>query len=116
MASEVEKMYENYNIKPKQKGYCDWGDYCPRPYNKCDDECPSWIAEVKYQPFTAEKQLELIKLIANRKGYPDYEYFGNLFDDYIQLLDFNEALAKLVNTLWQDLTEEERQQIREILE
>ena len=127
--SEVEKMYENYNIKPKQKGYCDWGDYCPRPYNKCDDECPSWIAEVKYQPFTAEKQLELIKWLACKahitigKGLP----WGQYDDDWWTVTDkkgyvgtnaynLEEALANFVNCLWQILTEEERKQIKEILE
>lgn len=94
--SEIEKLYRNAGVE--SVGFNTY---------KLEDEYPQ---------FTAKKQLELIKLIAHRKGYPDYEYFGNLFDDYVQLLDFNEALAKLVNILWQDLTEEEKQQVKGILE
>ena len=113
--NELKKMYKLANIKAKE--------YCDRDSDACMNCCPEWKNRQncwKYKsvmpPFTEEKQLELIKLIATRKGYPDYEYFGTLFDDYIQLLDFNEALAKLVNNLWQDLTDAERTQIEEILE
>lgn len=95
--SEIEKMYENAGVEPEII-------FIEGDISK------------KEIIFTAEKQLELIKLIANRKGYPDYEYFGNLFDDYIQLRELDEALAQLVNYLWQDLTEEEKKQIKEILE
>lgn len=99
--SEIEKMYARAMIKPLSITVCG-----------VDEQI------INYPPFTAEKQLEMIKLIANSKGYPDYEYFGNLFDDYIQLLEFDEALAKLVNDLWamQYLTEEEKQQVKGILE
>ena len=67
--NEVEKMYENCNIKPKQEGYCDWDSDCPYPdiiNSGCGDECSYWKYEdeAKYPPFTAEKQLELIKLLA----------------------------------------------------
>ena len=96
--SEIEKMYENTNVKKR------WNS---TPYGGIEEY---------YPPFTAEKQIELIKLIANSKGYPDYEYFGKLFDDYIQLLEFDEALARLVNSIWQDLTDSEKAQIKEILE
>lgn len=40
MISEVEKLYENCNIKPKQNGYCDWDSNCPYPHHRCNDECP----------------------------------------------------------------------------
>ena len=46
--NEVEKMYENCNIKPKQNGYCDWDCDCPYPdiiNNGCGDECPYWKYE-----------------------------------------------------------------------
>ena len=107
--SEVENMYSNANIKicKRKQGFT---------LKDCTDIDCKECGYYDMPPFTAEKQLELIKLIANRKSYPDYEYFGNLFDDYIQLREFNEALARLVNDLWQDLTEEECKQIKEILE
>ena len=108
--NEVEKMYENAEPDRNCNLYKHFTE-CPMKHTQCED-CENFV----YPPFTAEKQLELIKLIANRKGYPDYEYFGKLFDDYIQLREFDEALARLVNNLWQDLTEEERKQIRGILE
>ena len=119
MTTEIEKMYINAGIEKQTSYYCsfEYGAACPYDNVTCP-ECPYYKEEdePQYPDFTAEKQLELIKLIANRKGYPDYEYFGNLFDDYIQLLDFNEALANLINTLWQDLTEQEKEEIRRILE
>ena len=136
--SEIEKLYENAGIKKEKDYYCpncetkleDWfgkhKEYiCPNErcdYALCDDEkdfqeCLEHLSYREfYPPFTAEKQIELIKLIANSKGYPDYEHFGNLFDDHIQLLEFDEALARLVNSIWQDLTEEEKRQVKGILE
>lgn len=134
--SEVEKMYKNCNIKPKQKGYCDWDSNCPYPHHKCNDECPYWKYEdeAKYPPFTAEKQIEIVKAITTNHIGDDYEhkYLGIDRDEidrefYLNLCingsryhahdkDFAIALAKLVNLIWQDLTEEERKQIKEILE
>lgn len=78
----------------------------------------------KYPSFTAEKQLELIKWSARREpkveiGYSPVHgycvenptdtcyYFGEQFDN---------ALASLINILWEDLTEQEQQQIKEILQ
>lgn len=78
--------------------------------------------------FTAEKQLELIKWLMNnpkdffswtiqQQGkdikyafYVGYEYGGSEF------LEFTEALADILNDLWQDLTDAEHKQIKEILE
>lgn len=97
--SEVEKLYENAMVEKitlfKPKHSITLGDY--------DEEY------IDYPPFTAEKQLKLIKW---------------LFDSVFLLClgplqnseNFENSLAKLVNSLWQDLTEEHKQQIREILE
>ena len=107
--SEVEKLYRNCGInKSCQK-------FCVNDFSMCNrhpDDCDHYT----YPPFTAEKQLELIKLIANRKGYPDYEYFGTLFDDYIQLLDFDEAISKCINDMWDIITPNEKQLIKEVLQ
>lgn len=79
--------------------------------------------------FTAEKQLELIKWLAYKmhitigKGLP----WGQYDDDWWTVTSkkgyagtnaykLEEALANFVNCLWQDLTEVERKQIKEILE
>ena len=60
-------------------------------------------------PFTAEKQIELIKwLIAHS---PD-----TCLEDEIIVCAFEDSLANIINTLWQSLSEEEKQQIKEILE
>lgn len=126
--SEIEKMYENCNIKPKQEGYCDWDSDCPYPDiidNGCGDECPYWKYEneAKYPPFTAEKQLELIKWLIREKyligRYIEsyYELFTNSMISYNSKNEcFEKSLAGLINNLWQDLAEEERKQIKEILE
>ena len=114
--SEIEKLYENAGVKKIIPTICSNNELDCKGCKAYIENAMPYCKNAEYPRFTAEKQLELIKLIANRKGYPDYEYFGNLFDDYIQLLDFNEALAKLVNLIWQDITEEEKEQIRTILE
>ncbi|MBQ1769102.1 MAG: hypothetical protein IIZ99_00160 [Turicibacter sp.] len=122
--SEIEKMYENCNIKPKQEGYCGWDSDCPYPHHKCNDECPYWKHEdiAKYPPFTPEKQLELIKWLGekdytvridfneNEWGIATEKYSGYFQDD------LSDALASIINTTWQDLTEEEKQQVKGILE
>lgn len=130
--SEITKLYENCNIKPKQEGYCDWDSNCPYPRLKCNDECPYWKDEneAKYPPFTPEKQIELIKWLArqnfvvckNLGGWhtginPTYdEDFGiTCSKRATNLGSFEYALAGLINNLWQDLTEEEKQQVKEIL-
>ena len=132
MESQVENMYENCNIKPKQEGYCDWDSNCPYPHHKCNDECPYWKHEdiAKYPPFTAEKQLELIKWLGELdmleimrttredKAWiinSEYGMSGNVYKHTSRMKSFEEALAELINSLWQDLTDAERKQIKEIL-
>lgn len=143
--SEIEKMYENVGIEKVRDYYCpncetkleDWfgkhkGYICPNErcdYALCDDEedfqeCLEHLSyREKYPPFTAEKQIELIKwLILNysteiTKGrYTNYfmstgrSYKASGNDDLII------CMANLINNLWQDLTEEEKQQVKGILE
>ena len=123
--NEIENMYKNAGFIKKQcKDYscivCDKNNNCE-----------------KYPPFTAEKQLELIKWLA-KKDYGDYtssisititddrcyfsagekpKYFANeVLYDSNRFTDFEQSLSNLINCLWQDLTEEEKQQIKEILE
>ena len=121
--NEIEKMYENAGIEkfePKEKfSLDDCEEYCLD--NNCK-EC-SWR---KYPPFTAEKQLELIKWLSTKElkirtnKQPYAVYIGVLGDDNTcfygcEALSFKETLSELINKLWQDLTEEERKQIKEIL-
>ena len=70
-------------------------------------------------PFTAEKQIKLIKILAKNEvtvNNEDDEYEFSLFDTVSDFSSFEESLADLTNRMWQDLTEEEKGQIKEILE
>jgi len=112
--NEVEKMYENAGIVPDcEHGECGL-DYCPNNYG---------CGYAFYPPFTAEKQLVLIKWIAVNKEECrityEKEYKWCTQTDWQSSFcyeNFEESLANLINTLWQDLTEEECKQIRNILE
>ena len=99
--NEIEKMYRNAGvvlIEETENGAC----------------CKN--------PFTAEKQLELIKWLA-RKGLLQINYSSHQCYQFNSFriggnykADISEALASHYNNLWQDLTEEERKQIKNILE
>ena len=86
--SEIEKMYENAGVEPIY------------PYTKC------------YPDFTAEKQLNLMAFLINRKvGLSFKAEQGEITVEAI-----SRGLAGIVNRIWQDLTEEEKQQVKRILE
>ena len=99
--SEIEKMYKTCNIKK---------------YRLLDrDHKLKWV----YPPFTAEKQIELIKWLAKGEvkiNNEDGEYEFSIFDTVTDFSSFEESLADLINRMWQSLAEEEKQQIKEILE
>lgn len=105
--NEVEKMYENAGVYR-----CNMPDVdCNKNCEKCED----------YNLFTAEKQLELIKWLIKydelHADFNDDEYgFSTLNYSGKYKKDFEKSLASVINNdLWQDLTEEERKQIKEIL-
>jgi hypothetical protein len=116
--SEIEKMYSNAGIKCLHPlGFCKHiGATC----EVCErHKCP---------PFTAEKQIELIKFITslgvceienwNDKGFHFAIKRERIYPTmFLSLSNINlqETLADVINNLWQDLTEEEKQQIKEIL-
>lgn len=124
MCSEVTKLYENAGVKkeviPCPAKY--YGYDCTR--NNWDDEDCSCDIE-GYPQFTAEKQLELVKwLVINDKFHClEVQYYKKEGDYKISTYskasnydkDFSECLASHFNNLWQDLTEDEKQQIKEIL-
>lgn len=107
--NEVEKMYKNCNIKK---------------YRLLDrDNKLKWV----YPPFTAEKQLELIKLLSCYYNITISKNFENDYtfqcegDDVRRYVftsgqDFAEQIASFVNICYELLPEEERKQIKEILE
>lgn len=136
MTVEIIKLYENAGAELKK--YCRpncerlksdvGGDY--RIYIYCDSQsespetCP--YAKEQYSPFTAEKQLAVFKIFCKRylEVSQHVEENGDLcfgikatIGDYAVSFnkDFAECLAGFVNYLWQDLTEEERKQIADIL-
>lgn len=136
--SEITKLYENAGIEKKPQFYCDYdyGATCPNDNATCDNCGYYEESEAKYPDFTAEKQLRLIKWLGrldgkleitctyNKEKFIFYFYFNRKTDknpdpnfSYSGLLDedFDILIAKQVNELWQDLTAEEQQQIKEIL-
>ncbi len=129
--SEIEKMYENAEVKKQIPKICSNNElYCKDCKAHIENAMP-YCENAEYPQFTAEKQIELIKWLArqnfvvckNLGGWhaginPTYdEDFGiTCSKRATNLGSFEYAIAGLVNTLWQDLTEEERKQIKEILE
>jgi len=90
------------------------------------------IIGCKPMPFTVEKQLEIENVILqNKKNYNKWiEYNINVYGEwvirfvrtdkfapYIALGKTRaEALARLINKLWADMSDEEKQQVKGILE
>lgn len=117
-----------------------------RTMHLCKEELKHWLENYQkdyvaievirvdkvYPPFTAEKQLDIENVILqNKKNYNKWiEYNINVYGEwvirfvrtdkfapYIALGKTRaEAFANVVNHFWQDLTEENKQQIKEILE
>ena len=150
--SEITKLYENAGlsnmwVERYNDGYYEHERY----YNsykeminnmmKANDWTLTEAQEVakrecrkEHPPFTAEKQLEIVKAISTNHISSDYsyKYLGIDRDEideeiYLNLCidgkkyhahdkDFDVALAKLVNLIWQDLTSEEKASIKNILE
>lgn len=122
--SEIEKMYENAGVK-KEVISCPaeyYGYNCTRN-NLGDEDCTCYGR--CYPPFTAEKQIELIKWLI-QKDFSDEHIIQSSFEKTYYYCSFNqenqkaftkfeEALAYVLNYLWQSLLEEEKQQIKEIL-
>lgn len=115
--SEIEKMYSNAGIKCLHpSGFCKHiGATC----EVCERH--------KYPQFTAEKQIELIKLLSYYYNITISKNFENDYtfqcegDDVRRYVftsgqDFAEQIASFVNLCYELLPEEERKQIKEILE
>ena len=104
--SEIEKMYENCGIYPDCKARECGLDYCANS---------SGCGYAVYPDFTAEKQLEILCFIVNNKHsvtFHDQVFRG----DKLTLEKIQENLAWEINRIWQDLTSEEKQQVKGILE
>ncbi len=110
--NEVEKMYSNSGIVKCNRLLK------PCPFNnECNDCEHNW-----YPEFTAEKQLELIKWLGIRDEFNFYQ--NKVTKDFIFYdhekdathYNFELGLASWVNYIWQDLTDTDKAQIKEILE
>lgn len=108
--TEIDKMFENAGFIKKQ---CkDYSCIVCEQNNNCE----------KYPPFTAEKQLELIKFLFNHNVYYDVDSKGNYWfhisdDCYTYYYNkFEVALANIINEMWQDLTDQEKEEIKELLD
>ena len=114
MSSEVEKLYSLIGVEPINIAY--YGS------TSMPD---SIVIDGKFYPsFTAEKQLGLIKwlmgksfsysTVEDKDGIKywfeiDYETSSHGYKN------FEETIADTINEMWQDLTEEEQNEIRRIL-
>lgn len=121
--SEIEKMYKNVKLTNL---YC--GDDYIAEYmlqsectNDNEEKCKTCDkVKISYPPFTAEKQIELIKWLALRDCITIVAYIGGIYssehDKYnVSECSLESCLARLINNLWQGLTEKEKQQIKDIL-
>ena len=97
--NEMEKMYENAGIK-KDWTAIGFGDI---------EDC--------YPPFTAKKQIELIKWISHHDGCFKVHLNSIEFGDsgFGSCSTFEESLAKAVSNFLKSATDKEKQQIKEIL-
>ena len=111
--TEIEKMFENAGIKP----LCQISDgYCG-------------IKNV-YEDFTAEEQIKILIALANYNLYEEDKrlmidsFNGEIYIGFYQDTtlvanatdkEFSKCVAKIINNLWQDLTDQEKEEIRNIL-
>lgn len=118
---EIEKLYKNAGIPKYGKRQCRDSEYLEcQNYCFCnmDNKCDKFIFE--YPPFTAEKQLEITKFLLKKAVY--YDVKDDKYWFYYEECEsagykpFDEAIAHFINKLWQDLTPEEKEQIKGILE
>lgn len=128
--SEITKLYENAGIAPTHYDACvledkywnneelanQYGTFdrylsfeCPNYGEGCYSTCEYAYDKDEYPPFTAEKQLNILKIIVHSFGF-------NSLDKPIWDKGWDIAIAKLVNIYWEVLTEKEKQQVKGILE
>lgn len=131
--SEITKLYENAGLSNMWVARYNDGYYeHERHYNsykeminnmmKANDWTLTEAQEVakreckkEYPPFTAGKQLKILCFIVNNKH--SVTFHDQIFSgDKLTLEKIQENLAWAINRIWQDLTPEEKQQVKGILE
>ena len=104
--SEIEKMMQNAGVK------------------KYWNSTPYGGVEEYYPPFTAEKQLLLIDFLSKyeitiikESNTPYYMIYTYDKVGSVKANNIGELISKYINMfIWQDLTEEQKQQVKGILE
>ena len=138
MTDNIQKLYEIADTKKKYLDFICKNKNCE--YKKlsgkfaCVNCFNSTRQKIKtYPPFTAEKQLELIKWLLHHKQTTQVElrYFGNSYyvthctksknKNYEYVRDgkarlFENSIADLFCDMWESLTDNQKQEIKEILE
>lgn len=133
MTDNISRMYElakatKYRAVSIYNSIIGYGDY--ETIEEASNYGDGFDIEKFSPPFTPEKQLELIKWLSiqrngflvlnptdNKKEFivgTNY-YWGRCETQTKNLLDFPQALAGLVRELWKELTEVQREEIKEIL-
>lgn len=120
--SEITKLYENAGIKP----YI----YCSKPQLDCDvretgnckQDCEYYSGEKLFTPFTKVKQIAILQFCLKwgqvhiLKGIDnEYRIENSCYRQRYQPT-IADAIANYINEKWQDLTKEEKQQVKGILE
>lgn len=119
--NEIEKMYENAGIGKRMSCFFTCSG------ETCSVDCEHFEKlDMSYPPFTSEKQIELIKLLIKHEDFcwtiaqqgkdTKYVFYVGYEHSSGDFKEFTEAIAGIINDLWQDLTDAEKQQIKEILE
>ena len=79
--------------------------------------------DLVYPSFTPEKQLELLKVIMHgtwiemAKHFNTGYYMGEIdFKSHVEEKTFDEALAAIANLLWENISDKDKEEIKEILE
>lgn len=124
MESQVEKLYENAGINYEER----YNNCTLNKEAECKLECSCDICKYSeekyiYPPFTAEKQLAILQLLTQQcdltiSHFTEWEFIHYDGQEPTQVTgeDFAETFAKLINDYWQSLTEEEKQQVKNILQ
>lgn len=135
--SEIEKMYENAGVDYEER----YNNCTLNKEGDCELKCSCDICKYSeekyiYPIFTAEKQLLLLQLLARIESADYFQFFFyEIKQEWVFRLNmltelscesayiyesrnknFDECIAGLINIIWQDLSPEEKQQIKGILE
>ena len=115
--NNIEKMYENAEVDKMCDTFVHWIQ-CNWETCHCRD-CEHFV----YPPFTVEKQIAILQLLTQQcdltmSHFTKWEFIHYNGQEPTKVTgeDFAETFAKLINAYWQDLTEEEKQQVKGILE